>query len=92
MIRSVLRSAVYFYLGRLSLALTGSEIKQDLSLVLSPQASISLPSDEGWANETVQRFDAWSAPTYIVSVKPTVEEDVQKVVFHHLPYNTASRV
>ncbi|KAL8704353.1 MAG: hypothetical protein Q9201_002478 [Fulgogasparrea decipioides] len=80
MTRTILRILIFVSLGQISLALTGSQIKYNLSLILSPQAGIYLPSDQFWANETVQRFDAWSAPTYIVSVKPAVEEDVQTLI------------
>lgn len=80
MIRTVLRLVLHFCLGCHSLALDAFQVKQGLSSILLPQASIILRNDVNWANETVQRFDAWSAPTYIVSVKPAIEEDVRLVV------------
>jgi hypothetical protein len=43
-------------------------------------------SDGNWLNETTQRYNSWDAPTYVVSVKPALKEDVQKVVKRLLFY------
>ncbi|TVY94171.1 FAD-linked oxidoreductase [Lachnellula willkommii] len=64
----------------LSETLNGTRIAHDLGSILSPKSSIYLPSDLHWANETTQRFNSWDAPTYVVSVKPGLTEDAQKVV------------
>jgi hypothetical protein len=64
----------------LSAALSGPQIARDLRSILSPGTGIFLPTDTNWANETTQRFQAWSAPSYVVSIKPAVKGDVQKVV------------
>jgi hypothetical protein len=64
----------------LSEALNGPQIAYDLQSILSPGSGIYLPTDANWTTETTQRFNTWSAPTYVVSVKPALKEDVQKVV------------
>ncbi|KAF2816389.1 FAD-binding domain-containing protein [Mytilinidion resinicola] len=56
------------------------KIASDLGSTLSPSSSIYLPSDENWTNETTQRWNQWNAPSYVVSVKPAIKEDVQKVL------------
>jgi hypothetical protein len=75
-------------LGVLSIseALNGTQIAHDLGSALSPQSSIYFPSDGNWLNETTQRYNSWDAPTYVVSVKPALKEDVQKVVKRLLFY------
>lgn len=75
-----MRALVLVRLVSLSVALNGSQIVHDLGSVLTPESSIYLPTDPNWVKETTQRFDFWQAPTYIVSIKPAVKEDVQKVV------------
>lgn len=64
----------------LSGALNGSEIALHLESILSLRSGIFLPTDKNWLNETTQRYQAWNAPTYVVSIKPASKEDVQDVV------------
>ncbi|KAI9789483.1 MAG: hypothetical protein M1816_006025 [Peltula sp. TS41687] len=56
----------------------------------SPQTQIFYPSDPNYANETTQRWTIYSAPSYLASIKPGTEEDVQQVVElctrHNVPF------
>ena len=61
-------------------AQTGSEIDSYFRTHLSKSSDIYLPSDINYAQETIPRWNAFSAPTYIVSVKPATDHDVQKIV------------
>lgn len=47
---------------------------------LSPGTQVFLPSDSDYTDETIQRWTIYDEPTYIASVKPALESDVQKVV------------
>jgi hypothetical protein len=47
---------------------------------LSPGAEIFLPSDPNAANETTQRYTTWAEPTFIGTIKPATEADVQYIV------------
>ena len=47
---------------------------------LSPGTQIYYPSDANWSTETTQRYTVHDAPTYIASIKPAEESDVQKLV------------
>lgn len=68
-------------LPSISAALNGTQIAAGLKAAgLSVNSGIYLPSDPRIANETVSRFNTWSAPTYVVTVKPALKEDVQVVV------------
>lgn len=44
---------------------------------LSSGSKVYLPSDSNYTQEATQRWNAFSAPSYIVSVKPATEEDIQ---------------
>lgn len=46
----------------------------------SPDTQIFFPSDPNYTDETTQRWNFYSAPSYLASIKPGSEEDVQKVV------------
>ena len=59
---------------------TGSEIASYFRRHLSPEASVYLPSDNNYTLETTQRWNAFSAPMYVVSVKPATDSDVQRIV------------
>lgn len=61
-------------------AINGTLVAQDFRRILSPGSGIYLPSDANWENETTQRWDLWNPPTYVISVKPALVEDVQKIV------------
>ena len=45
-----------------------------------PHTQIFFPSDPNYTNETTQRWNFYSAPSYLASIKPGSEADVQKVV------------
>lgn len=47
----------------------------------SPKTRIYFPDDPNWANETTQRWNIYNAPSYVASIKPGCEEDVQRVVY-----------
>ena len=61
-------------------AQTGPEIASYFRTHLSKPSDVYLPSDINYAQETIPRWNAFSAPTYIVSVKPATDHDVQKIV------------
>lgn len=46
----------------------------------SPNTQIFFPTDPNYTNETTQRWNFYSAPSYLASIKPGSEADVQKVV------------
>ena len=53
---------------------------QSLAGGFSPETQIFYPSDADWLTETTQRYTVHDAPTYIASIKPAKESDVQKIV------------
>ena len=59
---------------------SGPEIATHFKRVLSAGAGVYLPSDVNYTLETTQRWNAFSAPSYIVSVKPATDTDVSKIV------------
>ena len=63
-----------------ALAQTGPEIASYFRKHLSNASAIYLPSESNYTIETTQRWNAFSAPTYVVSVKPTTDRDVQTIV------------
>lgn len=65
-------------------AINGTLVAQDFRAILSQGSGIYLPSDENWEDETTQRWNLWNAPTYVISVKPALVEDVQKIVSYFL--------
>ena len=68
-----------------SLAQSGPEIASYFKTDLSPASAVYLPSESLFTQETTQRWNAFSSPSYVVSVKPTSDEDVQKIVrYSHL--------
>ena len=71
-------------------AKTGSEIAAHFARVLSPQTGIFLPNESDYTSETIQRWDSFSAPTYLVSVKPALDTDVQTIV-SHIPFGIFPR-
>ena len=61
-------------------AQTGPQIAAYFRQQLSNTSAIYLPSEGNYSFETTQRWNLFSAPTYIVSVKPTSDLDVSKIV------------
>ena len=61
-------------------AQTGAEVASYFRKHLSNASGIYLPSESNYTLETTQRWNAFSAPTYIVSVKPATDVDIQKIV------------
>ncbi|PYI11870.1 FAD-binding domain-containing protein [Aspergillus sclerotiicarbonarius CBS 121057] len=78
-----------FFAGQIAhcMVLNGTQIVHELGSILSNGSSIYLPADADWDTETTQRFDTWHAPTYVVSVKPALTTDVQKVVRYATLHN-----
>ena len=64
----------------IAFAQTGPEIASYFRAHLSKASGVYLPSDSNYNQETLPRWNAFSAPTYIVSVKPATDQDVQKIV------------
>ena len=71
--------ALYSFFG-LAYAQTGAEVASYFRRHLSNASDIFLPSESNYTLETTQRWNAFSAPTYIVSVKPATDVDIQKIV------------
>ena len=61
-------------------ALTGPEIANYFRLNLSSRTGVYLPNEANYTLQTTQRWNAYRAPTYTVSVKPYLQSDVQKIV------------
>ncbi len=70
---------IFSVVGTIS-AQTGLEVASYLRRYLSSASDIYLPSDSNYTLETTQRWNAFSAPTYIISVKPATDIDIQKIV------------
>ena len=65
-------------------ALTGSDVAGYFRTHLSQASDVFLPYQTNYTEKTTQRWNAFSAPTYTVSVKPASDRDVQKIVTLHL--------
>lgn len=63
-----------------TLAQTGPEIAAYFKTHLSKAADVYLPSESNYSLETTQRWNANRAPSYVVSVKPASNQDVQEIV------------
>lgn len=61
-------------------AWTGPQIATHLEHNLSPGSKVFLPTDANYTQETVQRWNIYEEPIYIVSVEPALDTDVQKIV------------
>ena len=61
-------------------AQTGPQIAAYFRQNLSNTSAVYLPYEADYSFETTQRWNLFSAPTYIISVKPTSELDVSKIV------------
>ena len=61
-------------------AQTGPEVASYFRKHLSNSSTVYLPSESNYSFETTQRWNAFSAPTYIISVKPSTDVDIQKIV------------
>lgn len=62
------------------IAHTGPEIAAYFKTHLSKAAEVYLPSQSNYTLETTARWNAFSAPTYVISVKPASDQDVQTLV------------
>lgn len=63
------------------IAHTGPEIAAYFKTHLSKAAEVYLPSQGNYTLETTARWNAFSAPTYVISVKPASDRDVQTIVY-----------
>ena len=70
----------------LASAMSANEIAGYFRRTLSSASSVYLTSDPAAANATTRRWDLWSAPTYIVAVKPATRTDVQQVVSLYIDF------
>lgn len=61
-------------------AQTGPEVASYFRAHLSKASAVYLPTESNYTLDTTQRWNAFSAPIYIVSVKPTTDLDVKKIV------------
>lgn len=59
---------------------TGPEVASYFRKHLSNASEVYLPSESNYTLETTQRWNAFSPPTYIVSVKPKTDHDVRNIV------------
>lgn len=84
MIWSLLSSlGAAFWCFQVTAALDRSSLISQLkspSLGLSPGTRIFFPSDSHWVTETTQRWTVHDAPSYVASIRPALESDVQKIV------------
>ncbi|KAF2008706.1 FAD-binding domain-containing protein [Aaosphaeria arxii CBS 175.79] len=69
-----------FLVNVVSAMTSANEIADYFRNCLSSGSSVYLTSDPASVNATTPRWDLWSAPTYIVAVKPALRGDVQKVI------------
>lgn len=58
------------------IAYTGPEIASYFKNHLSKAAEVYLPSQSNYSLDTTARWNAFSAPTYVISVKPACDQDV----------------
>jgi hypothetical protein len=70
---------------QVSFSLSGDDIARQLRSSLSPESGIYLPNDPQWQKKALQLWSQWKAPTFIVSVKPKQQQDLQKVVSQAMP-------
>ncbi|MCJ1436573.1 hypothetical protein MMC27_005953 [Xylographa pallens] len=68
-------------------AQTGPEVASYFRKHLSNTSTVYLPSESNYSVETTQRWNAFSAPTYIISVKPSTDFDVQKIIEYAFLHN-----
>lgn len=79
----VLAAASSFATGFAAIATNPTNLKtllQQNGNKWSPNTQIFFPSDPNYVNKTTQRWNTYSAPSYVASIKPGTETDVQKVV------------
>ena len=69
---------------------TGAEVASYFRRHLSNASHVYLPSGNNYTLETTQRWNAFSAPTYIISVKPATDQDIQKIVRPLSPNKSAA--
>ena len=74
--------SIFYLLSALvtAFAQTSLEVASYFRKHLSNTSTVYLPHDGNYLLETTQRWNAFSAPTYMISVKPTSDLDVQKIV------------
>ncbi|MCJ1282144.1 hypothetical protein MMC26_001467 [Xylographa opegraphella] len=68
-------------------AQTGPEVALYFRKHLSSASAVYLPSEANYSVDTTQRWNAFRAPTYIISVKPTTDSDVQKIIEYAFLHN-----
>lgn len=82
-----------WYIALIGLAILASHATQafniqqtetDLRRQLSAGAQFTHPSDSQWSPDTV-RWTEYEVPDFVLSVKPAVDSDVQKVVCICMP-------
>ncbi|KAL7916744.1 hypothetical protein GGI35DRAFT_474009 [Trichoderma velutinum] len=90
---------ISMHLSKLSFAITlltghtwgancGPNAQFDLkSIGLSSGTKIFTSTDSNFVNETTQRYTVFNSPTYLQSVKPALESDVQKIVKYAVQHN-----
>lgn len=61
------------------------QTETDLRQQLSSGAQFTVPGDSQWSQDTV-RWTEYEAPDFVLSVKPAVDSDVQKVVCISMPH------
>ena len=61
-------------------ALTGQDIADHFTSVLSVGSGVYLPAVNNLTEEITPRWNAYNPPTYVVFVKPVLTSDVQKIV------------
>ena len=64
-------------------SLTGLQIAHDLKSSLSPASTVYFPANNVSVQDITPRWNAYNPPTYLVSVKPALKTDVQKIVRHN---------
>ncbi|MCJ1386176.1 hypothetical protein MMC17_009302 [Xylographa soralifera] len=68
-------------------AQTGPEVASYFRNHLTNASAIYVPPQSTYEADTTQRWNAFSAPTYIISVKPTTDLDVQKIIEYAFLHN-----
>lgn len=58
----------------------GNDIAAIFGPVLTPEAHIFLPSDGDYDDNVMARWSTFNAPSYVATVKPAMETDVQAIV------------
>ncbi|PKX89314.1 FAD-binding oxidoreductase [Aspergillus novofumigatus IBT 16806] len=71
---------VFLLFASATSSLETSDIAAIFGPVLSPEAQIYFPADPDYNKQVKQRWSTFASPSYIATIKPATEQDVQNTV------------